>query len=170
MRRPIVLALFMMIMPVAAEAQPRLMLGGGFTAPNGDVSASADPGYHVRASMEIGVPTLPVGFRGDGTLHKMTSSQAGFDDTEVLAGSLSVVFTLPGVGLQPYVLGGIGTYRVTAGPRDASVTESSRGYHGGFGVAIGGLGFGAFAEIRYVHVPHDDMTVAMIPLTLGFRL
>jgi hypothetical protein len=170
MRRLIVLALFMLITPVAAEAQPRLMLGGGLTTPHGDVSTSADPGYHVRASIEIGIPTLPLGFRGDGTLHNMGSSQAGFEDTEVLAGSLSLVFTLPGVGLQPYMLGGLGTYRVTAGASGDPVTQTSRGYHGGFGVSVGGLLFGAFAEVRYVHVPHEDGTVAMIPLTLGFRL
>jgi hypothetical protein len=170
MRRLIVLALFMLITPVAAEAQPRLMLGGGLTTPNGDVSTSSNPGYHVRASMEIGIPTLPVGFRGDGTLHKMSSSQAGLEDTQVLAGSLSIVYTLPGVGLQPYMLGGLGAYRVSAGTENAPVTQTSRGYHGGFGVSVGGLLFGAFAEIRYVLVPTPDNTVRMIPFTLGFRL
>ena len=170
MRRLIVLALFMLIAPVAAEAQPRLMLSGGLTTPNGDVSTSADPGYHVGASIEIGIPTLPVGFRGDGTLHKMGSARAGLEATEVLAGSLSIVYTMPGVGLRPYMLGGLGAYRVSAGTEDVPVTQTSRGYHGGFGVSIGGLLFAAFAEIRYVLVPTPDNTVRMIPLTLGFRL
>ena len=167
-RLPIAL-LLALILPPPAEAQPRLMAGGGFTAPTGDVGDAADPGYHLAAGLDVTIPQLPVGFRADGRLHVMGASSASVADTKILGGSLSVVFRLPGVGLQPYVLGGIGTYRVEAGPAGAAIKETNRGYHGGFGVAIGALGLGAFAEIRYVQIDADTST-RMIPLTIGLRL
>jgi hypothetical protein len=156
-------------LPGSMEAQPRIMLGGGFSAPSGDASSFADPGYHAQVSLELGIPTLPVALRGDGTLHRLGAAGAAFADTEYLAGAGSVVFVLPGVGLQPYVLGGIGQYRVKSGPAGEAVTETDTGYHGGFGVLIGGLGIGAFAEIRYVHIGGPSGS-RLVPLTLGVRL
>ncbi len=167
MRRLFVVAL-LLALPSAAEAQPRLMIGGGFTAPNGSLADAADPGYHLRAALHVGIPTLPVALRGDGALHRMGSKQAGMEAPEVLEGSLSLVYVLPGVGMQPYILGGAGTYRLESGPTDATVTESTTGYQAGFGVAVGGLGLGAFAEIRYVHIPADP-GFRLIPLTVGLR-
>lgn len=167
MRRLFVVALLLAI-PTVAEAQPRLMLGGGFTAPNGSLADAGDPGYHLRAALHVGIPTLPVGLRADGALHRMGSKVTGTDDPEVLEGAVSLVYVLPGVGMQPYILGGAGTYRLESGPSEATVTESTTGYQAGFGVAIGGLGLGAFAEIRYVHIPADP-GFRMIPFTLGVR-
>lgn len=171
MRRTPALAALLLaaILPAAADAQPRIMVGGGFSAPAGDVSSFADPGYHVQASLEIAIPTIPVALRGDGTLHKLGAASAAFSDTEYLAGAASVVFTLPGVGLQPYVLGGVGTYRMKSGPAGTEVIETDPGFHGGFGVLIGGVGVAGFAEIRYVHI-NGAVTTKLVPVTLGLRL
>ena len=38
----------------------------------------------------------------------------------------------------------------------------------GWDIVVGGLGLGAFAEIRYVHITGDE-SAALIPLTLGLR-
>lgn len=171
MRRILLLTTLLAIVPSVARAQPRLMFGGGFTAPQGDVGSFADPGWHVAAALSLGIPTLPVGLRGDGRLHKMGSSDAAYRNSEFLAGSVSLVFALPGVGLEPYVLAGMGSYRFKGGlEATEQVVESNTGYHGGFGVALGQLGFGLFAEIRYVYIDLPDGSNAMIPLTLGFRL
>jgi hypothetical protein len=158
----------LVLLPAAAHAQPRLLVGGGFTAPNGQISDVADPGYHLQAGLQVAIPTLPLGLRGDGAYHRMASSVADLSKTEILAGSLSLVFHLPGVGLQPYFLGGIGSYQTEGGPVDDPQKVTDSGYHGGFGVAVGGLGFGGFAEIRYVHI-RSESTARLIPVTLGFR-
>jgi hypothetical protein len=169
MRRLFVIAVFLLVAPAAVEAQPRMMVGGGFTAPSSDLSNTAEPGYHLMAAIQVGIPTLPVSFRGDGAFHRMSSPDVDMVGARVLAGSLSLVFTLPGVGLQPYLLGGIGSYRVETGPTDLTTAVTKNGYHGGFGVVVGGLGFGAFAEVRFIQI-NTDSKARMIPLTLGIRL
>ncbi|MEM7415013.1 MAG: outer membrane beta-barrel protein [Gemmatimonadota bacterium] len=168
MRRLFVAAL-LLIVPTAVEAQPRLMVGAGVTAPNGAIADAADPGYHIRAALHVGIPTLPVALRADGALHRLGSKDAALEDPEVLEGALSVVYLLPGVSLRPYVLAGAGTYRVETGATGSTTTVSDTGFQAGFGVVLGQLGLGAFAEIRYVHITSGS-TTRLIPLTLGLRL
>lgn len=172
MRRSFLIACLLFLLPAAVEAQPRLMVGGGFTAPQGDLGDVADPGWHLGVGLNLGIPTLPVGLRADGRLHKMGAGDTALRDTEYLTGAISLVFRLPGVGLEPYVLGGMGTYRYSGGANsDPDVTRfSDTGYHAGFGIATGQLGLGLFAEIRYVYIDTEAGSNAMIPLTLGFRL
>ena len=99
----------------------------------------------------------------------MGSPDVDLVGARVLAGSLSLVFTLPGVGLQPYLLGGVGSYRVETGPEETAEAVTKNGYHGGFGVVVGGLGFGMFAEVRFIQI-NTEMSAKLVPLTLGFRL
>ena len=133
----------------------------------GDV---AESGYHLALGVQIGIPTLPVGVRLDGSYHTMSEANSGFDSSQVIGGGVSVVFNLPGVGLVPYVLGGVGRYRVETGPAGMSTQSTNGGWHGGFGVNLGAIGFGAFAEVRYVRISGPGNDFEMVPLTIGFRL
>ena len=169
MRRVLTLAFAAMLAPASVHAQPRLMVGGGITAPNGDATATMETGYHWQASLHVDIPTLPVAFRADGGYHRLNSPNPGAAQNAILNGVLSLVYILPGVGLQPYLLAGWGTYRVEAGPEGMTEAITDPGYHGGFGVAIGGLGLGAYAEIRYVQI-NAATTTRLIPFTIGLRL
>lgn len=169
MRRLIMLlAVFSLALPAAAGAQARLGVGVGLSAPSGDLGDVANSGYHALASLQFTIPTLPMALRGDGAVHGLGSAVTGADDVGILAGALSLVFTLPGVGLQPYLLGGIGSYSVRSGPGTDRTSVSDRGYHGGFGVVLGGAGTGFFAEIRYVKIDVEG-SASLIPLTVGLR-
>ncbi len=152
----------------AAEAQPRLLVGGGFSAPNGSIADVADPGYHAQLGLQIRLPSLPLSLRGDGGIHRLGAANASLSRTQVIGGAASVIFHLPGVGLQPYVLGGVGSYRTKSGPAGAPSTVTDTGYHGGFGLVLGGTGLGGFAELRYVRIS-DPGSTTLIPLTLGLR-
>lgn len=156
--------------PSRVEAQPRIMLGGGVTSPNGDMSQSAETGYHAQAGLHVGIPTLPVAFRVDGGYHRLSETNATFEQTRILAGSLSGVLTLPGVGLSPYLLAGVGSYRTASGSLGQSRTVTHTGYHGGFGMNIGVGGLGGFAEIRLVQINGLNETTRFIPLTFGISL
>ncbi len=156
--------------PAAVEAQPRFMVAGGFTAPMGSLGDVADAGYHGQVGLFVSVPSVPLGLRGDGFFHRLGTSDALLEDVQVLGGTLSVVYDLPGISLVPYLLAGIGAYQVQSGPVGATVKSNDNGYHGGFGVNIGaGTGIAAFAEIRYVKIGGDS-DATLIPLTFGLKL
>ena len=154
--------------PAAAEAQARLLIGGGLSQPSGDFADDVDSGLHGRVGLQVGVPVFPVSLRGEGELHQF-SEKAGTDNTTtMLNGTLSAVLSLGGIGLSPYVIGGVGTYRLDSGVADP---VTNRGVHGGFGVSLGALGFGGFAEIRLVNISGTGGADAtrFIPLTVGLR-
>jgi len=157
--------------PAAVEAQPSLMLGGGVSNPIGDFSDGAGAtGFHGRVGLQIGVPTFPVAARGDADYHRFGEGDLG-SQFNVLAGSLSAVLTLPGVGIAPYVLAGVGAYRLGLDIAGTTESDTETGFHGGFGVNLGALGFGGFAEIRFVNVSTDSPgNFRYIPLTVGIRL
>jgi hypothetical protein len=169
MRRVLTLTFAALLVPAAIHAQPRLMVGGGITAPNGDFSSMAETGTHLQVSLHVDIPTLPIAFRADGAFHRLDSSLPGQAQNRILNGSLSLVYILPSVSFQPYLLAGWGSYRVESGPVGMTAAVQDPGYHGGFGVSVGGLGFGAYAEIRYVQI-NAASTMRMIPFTLGLRL
>lgn len=172
MRRfPPLAVLLALAIPCSVEAQPRFMVAGGFTAPTGDLSRVADAGYHGQVGLFVSIPTVPLALRGDGFFHRLGSANVTDEDTQILGGTLSVVYELPGIGIVPYLLAGLGAYQLEGGPVGATVKSDDSGYHGGFGVTVGGAGtgVGAFAEIRIVKIGGDS-DATYVPLTFGLRL
>ena len=160
------------LLPAVAEAQlPRIMAGGGLSNPIGDFSDAADPGYHGRVGLQLGALTFPLAGRLEGEYHSFGELDGGAKTT-VLNGALSAVLELQGTGLTPYFLAGVGRYRIKMEggilPREQTSTET--GFHGGFGVNIGALGFGGFAEIRVVQINGDGGNIRYFPVSVGFRL
>jgi hypothetical protein len=172
MRRIALSAFFaFLLLPAAAHAQvPRILVGGGLSTPTGDFSDVAGAGYHARAGLQLGVPAFPLAARLDGGYHSFGESDAGAK-YKMLNGTLSAVLSLGGIGLSPYVIAGIGRYRIDRelGAVDPDATTHG-GFHGGFGVNLGALGFGGFAELRYVQINTDGANLKYLPLTVGFRL
>lgn len=169
------LLLFMLALlgaPAPAAAQrpeAAILLGAGFTSPTGDFTDVADPGYHLTAGVEVGLPAIPVSLRLDGSYHRMPAPSSAFDPPRVLGGALDVVFHMPGSGIEPYALGGVGRYRVTSGPAGMSDVAHDRGFQIGFGVNLGSLASGAFAEIRWVQIDTEGGDVRYIPVSVGVR-
>ena len=93
--------------PVISVGQVRLMVGGGLSQPHGDFADQANRGLHGRAGLQVGVPVFPVSLRGEGEIHQF-SQPTGLENTTMLNGTLSAVLGLGGIGLQPYLLAGIG--------------------------------------------------------------
>ncbi len=144
----------------------RLLAGGGLSTPVGDFSDAAAAGWHLMGGMQLGVPTIPVALRADGGYHSFGEARPA-PSVDMLAGNLSLVFNLPGVGLVPYLLAGVGAYRTGVEGADA---VSDNGFHGAFGVNIGAIGFGGFGEVRLVNVNRDLGDARFVTATLGFRL
>lgn len=173
MRRCLLLAaVCALAFPRSATAQATLLAGVGITSPIRAFADQAESGYHARLGVEVGIPTLPVALRLDGSYHRLGAATAAVESPHVLGGALTVVFSLPGVGLTPYMLGGAGRFRLDSGPAGMSATSVDTGFEAGFGVNLGSLAFGAFAEIRYVQINRTgaNADVKYVPLTVGLRL
>ncbi len=169
MRRTILLAsLCLLAAPTLAHAQPSIRAGVGLSTPIGDFGDSAESGWHATAGLQLSIPAVPVAVRADGGYHSFGQA-TGAPSTSMLSGALSLVVNLPGVGLVPYVLAGVGTYRTSV---DVSGVEavSDNGFHGAFGVNIGALGFGGFGEVRLVNVNRSAGDARFVTATLGLRL
>jgi len=160
----------LVVAPGVAQAQVSVLGGVGITTPLGSLADEAESGYHATVGLEVGVPSIPVSLRLDGAYHRLSAASDEFDGGSVLGGGLDVIFALPGVGLEPYALVGIGRYRVDGGPVDGGEKFSARGFATGFGVNLGSL---AFAELRYVRVrgrTSGTGNTTMLPLSVGFRM
>ena len=151
MRRIALLAVVSLSLPAAANAQTRLIVGGGIGSPSGDFGNTVDAGRHGRVGLQVGVPAFPVSVRAEGEIHSF-SEDTGSDRANLLNGTLSAVLSLGGIGLSPYVIAGVGSYRFKASAAEA---VTNRGIHGGFGASVGALGFGGFAEVRLVSINGD---------------
>jgi hypothetical protein len=158
------------LLPAVAVAQPGVLVGGGVTSPLGDLGDVASNGYHARLGVQMGIPTLPVAIRLDGDYHRLSEADASYEPTSVLGGALGVVFTLPGVGLSPYVLTGVGRYRVESGPVGSSEQVQRNGFQAGFGISLGAIGFGALVEIRWVRVDADPGSMSFVPVSVALRM
>ena len=153
--------------PAVVEAQPRIMAGAGMSTPLGDLADDAGVGWHAGAGLQLEFPNLPVALRGDGAYHSFGEESPAAQQS-ILAGALSVVVNLPGPGIVPYFLGGMGMYRTSV--EGIEETSSDSGFHGAFGVNIGQLGFGGFGEVRFVNVNAEEGDGRFVTATIGFRL
>ncbi|MFQ5538477.1 MAG: outer membrane beta-barrel protein [Gemmatimonadota bacterium] len=156
--------------PQAAHAQLRFHLGAGVSNPTGDFGDLVDSGFQGRGGVSLGAPLFPLSARAEVEASRFPASQMSSGNATLLGGNLSVILSLGGIGISPYVLAGVGSYRVSFsdefGMGDAT-TDS--GYHLGFGVNLGILGFGGFLEARFVNVSRDAGDLRTIPVTFGVR-
>jgi hypothetical protein len=161
-------ALALLSAPAAASAQVSLMAGAGLSTPIGDFSDGAEAGWHGIAGLQLSVPAIPVALRADAGYHSFGQA-TGNPSSSVLSGAASLVVNLPGVGLVPYLLGGVGQYRQSV---DLSGVDpvTDNGYHAAFGVNIGALGFGGFGEVRFVNISHSVGNSRFVTATIGLRL
>lgn len=162
------LALVLLLAPATASSQVQLLAAAGLTNPMSDLNDVADVGWHLMAGADLSVGGLPVGLRADGAYDSF-GEQGANPRPSILSGALSLVVRFPGVGLRPYVLGGLGIYRTSVDVVGAEPT-SDTGVHGAFGVDIGGPGFGGFAEVRLVNFDNAGATSRYVTAMLGLRL
>lgn len=165
-------ALALAALPAAAPAQVGLSFGGGPSTPLGEFGDEAETGWNARASLHVGVPLFPVGFRGD-AVYQQFSDEAG--GTFRQAGGLAnatVGLPLPLVVISPYAIGGVGAFRHTAPEEDhgdhAHEGESgtAAAWNVGAGVRLGLPGISASLEARYLDAGNGFRSV---PVTVGIR-
>lgn len=163
------------VLPVAtAHAQIGFGVAGGISAPLGDLSNVAESGYHVTGLLTLGVPLLPVGGRVEGSFNEFNSKGAlAGAKTRILSATANATLSTPGL-IGPYVIGGIGMYRVSSDCTSCSSSSTNVGFNGGGGLKVGLGGLSVFVEARYHYVPGSNSTTGVgtsstqfIPVSVG---
>jgi len=158
-------------------------LGG--TIPIGDFSDAADLGWHLGGLFEYTRPSIPVTWRGEITYHRHGLKEDFFDEIPGvgnLDGTFSMVnfianalypFGDAASTARPFVIGGLGLYRVKASADfngiDISSSETKFGLNLGGGFNFTLSGFETFVELRYHTVFTEDSNTNFIPISFGFK-
>lgn len=175
----LIIAIASTLVPAAARGQSLASLGvaAGASVPMSNFGDRSSTGYHLMLTLGVRVPMSPISFRADGMFNEFdynndagTGGGAAFRAVEksarVWGATANAVLGSSGL-LGPYVIGGIGVYRVTEAVPIFGGTHSANdfGWNVGGGVRFELSGFSAYAEARYHWV--GDTDVRILPVTFG---
>ena len=173
------LALFAVLFLVAAGASAQGSSGlhwglfGGGTLPQGDAEDAFDTGWHGGGLLVFNIPVIPVGLRIDAAYHKLdpVDSAASPGDAEILAATADVTVGFGLLVLKPYVVGGVGYYRLDftdeSLPSAFSGTENETGWNAGAGVSFRIRKVDVFVEARYHSVSTEGESFQFVPVSIG---
>lgn len=167
--------LFLVAAGVSAQGAPGFHFGvlGGATVPQGDAEDGFDRGWHAGALVTFNVPVLPVGLRLDASYHKLDAAAdvLGGGDADILAGTANVVVGFRLILVKPYVVGGVGYYRLDFSgesfPGAFSGKQNETGWNAGAGVAITLRKIDVFVEARYHSVSTEGESFKFVPVSIG---
>jgi len=160
------LAVFALALPQAAVGQMGIGIGVGPSFPTGALSDEVSTGYHVQASIGLGVPLLPFGVRVDGIFSQMPGDH---DDARIIGGSANAELHFPSPGFSPYFLAGVGLYNTRVPHGNHVDEETGLGFNAGLGARIHLAAMTLFVETRAHHIRGDHENIQFIPLTFGVR-
>lgn len=157
----------------AAQSGRAVTLGisAGAAIPVGDFADAANTGFNGTVSLGFQPFRSSIGLRLDGMYNRF-SLKDEFDaidaDPTIIGANANLVFSLPGQGIRPYLIGGGGVYGLKTdfeGIDDKYETEF--GVNGGIGAAFPLSGFNTFIEARLHHIFTDPGSVQFVPVTFG---
>lgn len=154
----------------AQSAKPvTLGIAAGAAIPIGDFADSYNTGFNGTVSLGISSVGTPLGLRFEGMYNKFLGRDdigGNQPDARVIAATANLVYSLPGQGIRPYLIGGAGYYGLKLDvPNAKSVNKF--GLNGGVGALFPLSGFNAYVEARLHHVFTDVSSTQFIPVTFG---
>lgn len=142
----------------------------GAAIPVSDLADDYKTGYNGTLSLGFQSAGSPIGFRIDGMYNKLSAKDdIALPDIIITSANANLVYTLPGVGIRPYLIGGAGIYGYKSDVSGAN-TNSDFGVNGGIGASFPLSGFTTFVEARYHHIFTPDIATRFIPVTFGISL
>lgn len=162
-------------------------IGGalGASIPLGDFGDGADLGFHLGGLIEYKPQALPLDLRGEITYNRFGLKEGSFGEDPALGdvdGNASILNFLGNVVFpfgdveapgRPYVIGGLGVYRLKVSGEfagfDISDTATKFGINVGAGYSFNLSGFDAFVEARFHSIFTEESNTTMLPLSFGFR-
>ncbi len=155
---------------LSAQSTKPVTLGiaAGAAIPVGDFANAYNTGYNGTVALGLSSVGSPLGFRFEGAYNKFLgrSDIGNQPDARIIAGTANLVYSLPGVGIRPYLIGGGGYYGLKVDlPNAASVNKF--GINGGVGAMFPLSGFNAYVEARIHDVFTNVSSTQFIPVTFG---
>jgi hypothetical protein len=151
-----------------AEAQVSIGVAGGPSTPVGSLGDLVRPGLHAGVVLDVGLPLIPLGARGEAMFQRLPGGGGmdDFDQVWVTANGRFDVLPLPLLGA--YVTGGVGLYSSTFNAQHGVTGDrvTSTGVNAGVGADINMLMVRPFIEVRY-HRVLTDPARAFLPITFG---
>jgi len=166
------LAIAFFVASFAAPGTVRGQIGiGPFLGPSFPVADLADvvsAGFHGGLALDVGIPFVPIGARGDLTLQYMPGNGDVDDFFQLFATASARLRFVPATFFSLHLLGGGGVYG-SSFERDLEDGDFSLDYglNGGLGARLGLFGIRPFIEARY-HYVFSDPGRAFVPLSIGF--
>lgn len=163
----------------SAQSSRALSVGisGGAAIPVGDFGDFYTTGYNGTVSLMFKSVGTPLGIRIDGMYNKMNlkddaiitiPGQGTVESASIAAATANLVYSLPGTGISPYLIGGGGIYSLKVqGDNFDTDSENKAGVNGGIGASFPLSGFNTFIEARFHHVFTDGGATQFIPVTFG---
>ncbi|MEO8575500.1 MAG: outer membrane beta-barrel protein [Gemmatimonadales bacterium] len=163
----------------SAQSSKALSVGisGGAAIPFGDFGDFYTTGYNGTVSLMFKSVGTPLGIRIDGMYNKLNLKDDAIitipgsgtvESASIAAATANLVYSLPGTGISPYLIGGGGIYSLKVhGDNFDSDTENKAGINGGIGASFPLSGFNTFIEARFHHVFTDGSATQFIPVTFG---
>jgi hypothetical protein len=160
---------------LSAQSMKPVTLGiaAGAAIPIGDFANAYNTGYNGTVGLGLSSVGSPVGLRFEGMYNKFLGRndtgedpRANQPDSRVIAGTANLVYSLPGQGIRPYLIGGGGYYSRKDDQANAS-SVNNFGINGGIGAMFPLSGFNAYVEARIHDVFTDVSSTQFIPVTFG---
>jgi hypothetical protein len=141
-------------------------------------------GYNILGGVRLTLPVLPVAIRFDAQYDAFSGPLSFYAD-RVYSATANAEYTVALPYVHPYLVGGFGYYRVTAGyptpaetstgPDEVNANINGTGVNGGVGLRSGVGGFGLFAEWRYHYIfasgpLNTSGHISYAPFTFGLML
>jgi opacity protein-like surface antigen len=155
-----------------ASAQIKWNIGLGLNLPQADLKdADSKSGLAARGGATFGLGMSPISIRAEAgyDMWKIDGTSENFNMVSV---SGDAVYSFPGVGAKPYILGGL-NWNQLGSSAAGSTSENNVGFNVGAGVNFMLGGMGAYVEARYVKVSISsggtDSDISNVPIVVGLR-
>ena len=157
---------------LALCAAPALAQGGlsaghlgasfGISFPTGSLARNHASGFNLAGIAEYEAPGQVMGVRGELFYERFGAKTgvAGARAVQTGAAIIDAVYHFQGSSFHPYLIGGMGLYRVTG-------NGSRPGFNGGVGIRIPLTGMTAYFEARLHKVLTDGSSYLSLPVSFG---
>lgn len=154
---------------VSAQSSVSLGIAAGAAIPVGDFADVYNTGYNGTVMLGLKPALSPIGIRVDGMYNKFVGRDdviGNPPDASIIGGTANLVYFLPGVGIRPYLIGGVGYYGLK---QDIEGVDriGKAGVNGGIGAQFPLSGFNTFLEARFHHVSTEGGSTQFIPVIFG---